>query len=68
MGVIVLDAAGTFQNFIGAQTVSVNRIDLIWRQFMTAKQRALTTKNISTEYNNITIDENGFVYVDDVFD
>ena len=29
MGVIVLDAAGTFQNFIGAQTVSVNRIDLI---------------------------------------
>ncbi len=63
MGVIVLDAGGTFQNFIGAQTVSVNRIDLIWRQFMTAKQRALTTKNISTEYNNIDIDENGFVYV-----
>lgn len=63
MGVIVLDAEGTFQNFIGAQTVSVNRIDVIWRQFMTAKQRALTKKNISTEYNNIAIDENGFVYV-----
>lgn len=63
MGVIVLDAQGDFQNFIGAQTVSVNALELMWRSFMSAKQRALTKKNVSTEYNNITVDGDGFVYV-----
>ena len=63
MGVIVLDSQGEFQNFIGSQTVSVSAIELMWRSFMSAKQRALTKKNVSTEYNNITIDEDGFVYV-----
>ena len=63
MGVIVLDSQGEFQNFIGSQTVSVSVLELMWRSFMSAKQRALTKKNVSTEYNNITIDEDGFVYV-----
>lgn len=63
MGVIVLDSQGEFQNFIGSQTVSVSALELMWRSFMSAKQRALTKKNVSTEYNNITIDEDGFVYV-----
>lgn len=63
MGVIVLDSQGEFQNFIGSQTVSVSAFELMWRSFMSAKQRALTKKNVSTEYNNITIDEDGFVYV-----
>ena len=63
MGVIVLDAQGEFQNFIGSQTVSVSAIELMWRSFMSARQRALTKKNVSTEYNNITIDGDGFVYV-----
>ena len=63
MGVIVLDSQGEFQNFIGSQTVSVSALELMWRSFMSAKQRALTKKNVSTEYNNITIAEDGFVYV-----
>ena len=63
MGVIVLDSQGEFQNFIGSQTVSVSALELMWRSFMSAKQRALTKKNVSTEYNNITIDEDGLVYV-----
>jgi len=62
-GIIALNEKGEFQGFIGAQRVTYNIIDIIWRSFQTAEQRALSTQYISTEYNNITIDEEGFIYV-----
>jgi len=62
-GVISLNNDGTFSGFIGAQKVAYSIIDIIWRRFQTAEQRALTKTYIPTEYNNITIDEDGFVYV-----
>ncbi len=62
-GVIVLKEDGSFQCYLGAQQVSVNAAELIWLQFMTAEQRAQTASYLSTEYNNITIDEEGFVFV-----
>lgn len=62
-GIISLDKDGNFQAFVGAQQVSYNTWDIFWRQFQTAKQRALSTKLVSTEYNNITIDDTGFIYV-----
>ena len=62
-GIISLDKDGIFQAFVGAQQVSYNTWDIFWRQFQTAKQRALSTKLVSTEYNNITIDDTGFIYV-----
>ncbi|MBQ3183680.1 MAG: YIP1 family protein [Clostridia bacterium] len=63
MGVIVMNAQGIFQCYLGAQKVSVDAATLIWRQFMTAEQRAQTQSFVPTEYNNITIDKEGFVYV-----
>jgi len=63
MGVISMNGRGEFQAFIGAQKVSYNALDILWRQFQTAEQRALSQQNISTEYNNITIDDEGFIYV-----
>jgi len=63
MGVIALNPDGSFEGFIGAQKVVYNLLDVIWRNFQTAEQRALSTQNVSTEFNNITIDEKGFVYV-----
>ena len=63
MGIIVLDEEGVFQSFIGAQAVTASAIDLLWRQFQTAEQRAQSVQYISTEYNNITIDDEGFIYV-----
>ncbi len=63
MGVIVLNSRGDFQCFLGAQKVAVDAATLLWRQFMTAAQRAQTQSFVSTEYNNITIDNEGFVYV-----
>ncbi|MBE6631489.1 MAG: hypothetical protein E7623_02175 [Ruminococcaceae bacterium] len=63
-GVIVLNGdTGEFRNFIGAQQVSYNLFDIIWRNFQTAEQKAKNENYVSTEYNNISIDEKGFVYV-----
>lgn len=63
MGVISLNADGSFVGFIGAQKVSASVWQIIWRQFQTEEQRALSVQNVSTEFNNITIDHKGFIYV-----
>ena len=62
-GILSLDKDGVFQAYVGAQKVSYSAWDIFWRQFQTAKQRALSIKNVPTEYNNITIDSTGFIYV-----
>lgn len=62
-GIIVMDADGEFVGFIGAQAVTISAWDILWRRFQTDKQKKLTASYISTEYNNITINEEGFVYV-----
>ena len=62
-GVIVLSGQGEFTGFIGAQKVSYSLIQMIWRRFQTREQIAAQEKNISYPYNNITVDDNGFIYV-----
>ena len=63
MGVIVLNDDGEFQSFIGAQKVTADIMDIIWRNFQTKAQIAQSTQYVSTEFNNITIDDDGFVFV-----
>ena len=62
-GIIVITDNGTFTGFIGAQKVVYSPIDIIWRRFMSEKQRKLSTTYVSTEFNNITVDDEGFIYV-----
>ena len=62
-GVIALSNDGVFQGFIGAQKVAFNVLQILWRRFQTAEQRALSEQLVSTEFNNITIDDQGFIYV-----
>ena len=62
-GIIVMTQQGQFTGFIGAQTVSANKFDILWRRFMTAEQLANSIKYVSTEFNNISIDEDGFIYI-----
>ena len=62
-GIISLDPEGNFQGFVGAQQVTYNKWQIFWRQFQTYRQRQLSVKLVSTEYNNITIDDKGFIYV-----
>ena len=61
-GILSLDANGEFQGYIGAQKVSYNAWEIFWRTFQTAKQRSQGDKNLSASYNNITIDDEGFIY------
>ncbi len=63
MGVISIAPDGEFQGFIGAQQVNISAIDILWRKIQTKEQRETSTQYVSTEFNNITIDEDGFIYV-----
>ena len=63
MGVMVMDKNGRFYGYIGAQKVTVNLLDLFWRRFMTPEQRERIKSVVPTEYNNIAIDEEGFLFV-----
>ncbi len=62
-GVIVLTSEGDFTGFIGAQNVVYSTWDVIWRAFQTAEQRRASASYIPTEYNNICVDSDGFIYV-----
>lgn len=62
-GVIVMNDEGSFNGFIGAQKVNYNIIDIIWRRFQSAEQRKQSTSYIPVSFNNIAIDEEGFIYV-----
>ena len=61
-GVIVMSGEGDFTGFIGAQKVTYSLMQMIWRRFQSREQRAATVQNISIAYNNITVDDEGFIY------
>ncbi len=61
-GIISMNSDGSFFGFLGAQTQKTSIIDIIWRAFQTEEQRRKSIKTVSTEYNNLNIDEDGFVY------
>ena len=62
-GIVVLSSNGAFTGYIGAQKVTYSLVQMIWRTFQTDEQKAQAVKNISVAYNNITVDDDGFVYV-----
>lgn len=62
-GIIVMTDEGQFTQFIGAQKVVANMWQILWRRFQTEEQRALSQAFISTEFNNISITDDGFIYV-----
>ena len=62
-GLLEFDIAGEFTQYVGASPVTFNMIDYIWRFFMTEEQLAKLDKFVPTEYNNVAIDSEGFMYV-----
>lgn len=62
-GIIVMSSNGDFNGLIGAQKVTPSILEAIWRRFQSEEQRRTQAANISSSYNNITVDEYGFVYV-----
>ncbi len=61
-GIIVLASDGSFTGFIGAQKVTYSVLDRIWSIFQSKEQKKNAQQNIPTAYNNVTVDEYGFVY------
>ena len=62
-GLVKYEADGTFSGFIGANAVSITMGEYIWkRYFQTKEQRAQTENFVPTEYENIYIDKDGFIY------
>jgi sugar lactone lactonase YvrE/tetratricopeptide (TPR) repeat protein len=62
-GVISMNRDSSFNGFIGAQKVTYSLFQYMWRMFQTDEQLAKTDKYVPTEYNNLTIDKDGFIYV-----
>ncbi len=62
-GIIVMTDTGDFTGFIGAQKSNLSAWDIIWRRFQTDEQRAQSERVVATEFNNITITDDGFIYV-----
>jgi len=62
-GIITMGPDGEFQGFVGAQKAVANPFMIFWRNFQTRAQRQQSIRNVSTEYNNISIDAEGFVFV-----
>jgi len=62
-GLMEFDSRGEFSGYMGANKVVFNIIDYIWRFFSTQEQRARQNLFIPTEYNNVAIDSDGFIYV-----
>lgn len=61
-GILSMTPDGEFESFLGAQKVRPRLFDLFTQLFMSEKKRRLLVKTVPTEYNNITIDEGGFMY------
>lgn len=61
-GIMQFDINGKFTGFLGATKVVPNLVELFWRSISTKEQRANSLKIIPTEYSNLCIDKNGFVY------
>ncbi len=63
MGLVEFNANGEFQGFMGATEVSVSMFTYIWKNyFSTAAQQDRMETIVPTEYSNICVDDDGFVY------
>ena len=62
-GLMEFDSNGVFVGYMGASPVSVSFIDQFWRWIATQEQRERMLLHVPTEYNNLTIDRENFIFV-----
>ena len=69
-GLVKYEYDGIFTGFIGANPVTYTMWDYVWKTFLSTKeQRAQQASFVPTEYSNIAIDREGFIYATNtVFD
>ena len=61
-GLILLDDQGEFSGFVGAQKVTYNVVDYIWKNLLNQRAAEGMVDFVPAEYNNVKIDDSGFVY------
>lgn len=62
MGLLELDHNGDFVQTLGASDVTYSLIDVIWRLLSTKAQKERMSSFIPAEYNNISIDQENFIF------
>ncbi len=67
-GFLQFDIEGDFIGYLGANKVTASAADIFWKSIATDEQRAQMTLFVPTEYNNMYLDHEGFIYATtDVF-
>ena len=61
-GLCKYEADGSFSGFVGATRVTFDFMDYLWKKFATQAQRAQMESFVPTEYDNIYMDHEGFIY------
>lgn len=61
-GIIQFNKQGKFIGYLGASRVIPNATELFYRAIATKEMKKQMLQFIPTEYNNLTVDEKGFVY------
>ena len=61
-GLVKYENDGTFSGFVGATPVSFDWTDYIWKKLASQEQRAKMESFVPTEYENIYMDYEGFIY------
>lgn len=62
-GIIVMTDKGEFTQFVGAQKVTATFWETLWKKFQTDEQKEQQEEKLSSEYNNITVNDKGHIYV-----
>jgi len=62
-GLMEFDNRGEFSGYMGANRVHVSPIDYLWKLLSTQAQRERMDLFIPTEYSNVALDNDGFIYV-----
>ena len=66
-GLIKFESDATFTGFIGANKVSYDFVEYVWKNYLsTAEQRAQQASFVPTEYRNIYIDPDSFIYATNI--
>jgi tetratricopeptide (TPR) repeat protein len=62
-GLMEFDSRGDFSGYMGANKVKVKIIDYVWKLLSTQAQKERMELFIPTEYSNLCLDKDGFIYV-----
>lgn len=61
-GLMQFSADGSFSGFVGAPRVARSVVDVFWQKIATREQRERLSLFLPTEYSNLDVDAEGFVY------